>query len=418
MVSVRSQAASSTRRSRCFVILLLGFVTYLVWFVVSEQTEQSNLATTLSLSSLLVEFESFLDPTLANKEDRSSGGVSAPDETSEPVFKLLEKDGGFCAATSCPAGKNAIREAWTVAPNLPDSMESISVNQWANVQVPGASPFQMLTRDSATDKYISGTIQRGQIFDAGVRANIIRELSNKESPVFIDIGANIGYMSSTALALGATVISFEPFQGNAGILMSTARRNGWRDRLHLYMNPVSYESATVSMKTTNKDVNLSNMHISASQCSSTVEHGPNETYGVDYMEAVSLDQVMLTKHADIAHVDLMKIDVETHEMQVINGGMHFLCNRVVNMIIMEVEYLKPIHKMDLQGCDFSQMQDILERMGFQVFDYTLTEQITGTGKPLSAFPGTDAVFVQKHKGQPPAQRLTGTDDNPCEAFKI
>jgi FkbM family methyltransferase len=277
----------------------------------------------------------------------------------------------------------------------------------------------MLTRDKNKDTFISGTIQAGQVFDMGVRDVIVSQLSNKTAPVFLDIGANIGYMSSTALALGATVFSLEPFQGNMAILMNTVRKNhGWRDRSYLYMNALSYESVRVTMKSTNEIVNLSNMHIVTSQCTSptdddsATDHG---VYGVDYMEAVSLDQVMLTHHPEVTHVDLIKIDVETHEMEVINGGMHFLCHRVVNMIIMEVEYLKP-HPEIVITCDFAAMQDRLERMGFTVWDCSF--QTEYTGKSLASMTTSDVVFVQTYRDQPPAQRLKGTENNPCESFEL
>jgi FkbM family methyltransferase len=330
---------------------------------------------------------------------------------------LLQRDGGFCLATACPSGMNAIRLAWTQAPDAPDSVESNTLNKWAKVVVTDTNTFQMLTRDKKADSFISGTIQSGGQFDAHVRNLIIQQLFNKTAPVFIDIGANIGYMSSTALALGATVISFEPFWENAGIFMSTVRKNGWKDRSHLYLNALSYESVRVSMESTNEKTNLSNMHITASQCTDPLENKNSlGTYGLNYMEAVSLDQVMLTQHPGVAKVDIIKIDVETHEMHVINGAMHFLCNRVVNMIVMEVEYLKPgYNPKGTPCCDFATMWDRMEQMGFSLWDCSLKQDYTD--KQLNSLPG-DVVFVQKYQGEPPARRLKGTENNPCESFEL
>jgi FkbM family methyltransferase len=397
------KSRSTTRRKQYSItcVLFVCIASFSAGVLLSEQLQVTRQSAASSFALLLPETQ--------------LPAVRSP-TASTALAPLLEKDGGFCLVTACPSGKNAVRVAWTQAPDSPDSVESNKLNQWAKVVVSDTNTFQMLTRDKKADSFISGTIQSGKQFDASVRNLIIKQLFNKTAPVFIDIGANIGYMSGTALALGATVISFEPFWVNAGIFMSTVRKNGWKNRSHLYMNAVSYESVRVSMKSTNEQINLSNMHIAASQCTDPLENKNSfGTYGLDYMEAVSLDQVMLTQHPDVAEVSIIKIDVEKHEMHVINGAMRFLCNRVVDMIVMEVEYLKPGYNPEGTPCDFAIMRDRMVQMGFSLWDCSLEREYTD--KQLSSFP-TDVVFVQKYQGQPPARRLKGTKNNPCESFEL
>lgn len=335
--------------------------------------------------------------------------------------KLPYHDAGFCPPTLCPSGETTVVEAWEHDATIPNQIlrQPDSKHAWATVQVPKPHyPFEMLTRDRNKDRFISAAIQDGQVFDTNVRNILLdalirkAESDNSKPPVFIDIGTNIGYFSSTALAVGARVISFEPFMTNTGTFMNTVKRNKWRDRSTLYMNPVSYESIRVNMAPTNSDVNISNMHITSTQC--VKETQTSGTYGVDFMDAVSLDQVMFERHADIDHVDLIKIDVETHEVQVVNGAMYFLCNRRVDRIIMEVEYLKSNYK--LGKCDFPAMQHRLEQMGYEVWDSTM--KIDLTGKSIEQFPTPDAVFVQKFPDETPANRLRGTSNNPCADFDI
>lgn len=329
----------------------------------------------------------------------------------------LGKDGGFCPETVCPIGGTSIRDAWAQEPGLPDEVEAPEKrNEWAGLKVPGASDFQMLLRDKTVDTFISGTLAAGKIHDPHIRNLIVREVQSKEAPVFIDVGANTGYFSLTALALGAKVVSIEPFRENMGVLMSSIRRNGWTQRSHLYMNAASYESVRVSMKSTNTKVNLSNMSIRGKECiSSTEPERSNEKYGLDYMEAVSLDQVMLTKHPDITHVDLIKIDVETHEVEVLNGSMRFLCNRIINKIVMEVLYLKPSTDNPHPTCNFESMHTTLERLGFTTWDPR--EETNLTGKPLASLTG-DVIFRQEYSDKPPALRLEGTENNPCAGFEL
>ena len=77
----------------------------------------------------------------------------------------------------------------------------------------------------------------------------------------------------------------------------------------LYMNALGYESHYVIMESTSNEINKSNMHIIDSQCVLKKLEMPGK-YGINYMESVSLDQVMIKNHKDIQRVQLMKIDVE------------------------------------------------------------------------------------------------------------
>ncbi len=77
-----------------------------------------------------------------------------------------------------------------------------------------------------------------------------------------------------------------------------------------YHNAVSFEPSRVSMASTNSDINLSNGHVTKSAC----EAAATGQYGVDYMDAVTLDQVMFSNHPEITHVHAIKVDVETFEV--------------------------------------------------------------------------------------------------------
>ena len=59
---------------------------------------------------------------------------------------------------------------------------------------------------------------------------------------------------------------------------------------------------------------------------------------------------------------MQQVDVETFEVHVVNGAMHFLCSRIVHLIAMEVEYVKG------KACNAQKMQTVLETLGFAVYD--------------------------------------------------
>lgn len=51
----------------------------------------------------------------------------------------------------------------------------------------------------------------------------------KDKKVFVDIGANVGYFTCLANAIGAKTISIEPLQDNLNILFSNLQNNNWNE---------------------------------------------------------------------------------------------------------------------------------------------------------------------------------------------
>jgi hypothetical protein len=113
----------------------------------------------------------------------------------------------------------------------------------------------------------------------------------------------------------------------------------------------------------------------------------------------------------------MKVDVETFEVHVVNGAMRFLCNIVVNMIVMEVEYCKKSVTKD-HPCNSTLMQNTLEGMGYSTWsgipDHGGTDL---TGMPFDELP-SDVIFLLNDPSRPPRESLRGAKNNPCEGFEI
>jgi hypothetical protein len=113
----------------------------------------------------------------------------------------------------------------------------------------------------------------------------------------------------------------------------------------------------------------------------------------------------------------MKVDVETFEVHVVNGAMRFLCNIVVNMIVMEVEYCKKSVTKD-HPCNATLMQNTLEQMGYSTWSGIPDNGGTDlTGTPFDELP-SDVIFCLKDQSRPPSESLRGTKNNPCEGFEI
>lgn len=352
--------------------------------------------------------------------DKSAPGPIVLGSTSS--WTTYPVDGGFCGAPSspkCPAGVTAVRDAVLASESPDDVLRSDRLVPVALRRSDGSdASFEMQVRDPAKDKFISGTIAGGGVHDEPIRDLVVSSLPS-EGGVFVDAGANIGYFTATALAVGASlVISFEPFHDNALAMLATVQKNGWRDRVEVYMNALGNQSERVTMKPTSGEVNLSNMHVTGRRCITALgEDDERGVYGVDYMDVVSLDQVFSEIHPDVERIHLLKVDVETAEIEVINGAMATICNVIVERIVMEVEYLKPSHGLPIR-CDFDRMADALIRMGYVLRGVK--------GEALDAGVGLDrlphdvlfelGLFVDKTRT--PAERLRGKggDDNPCAPF--
>ena len=104
--------------------------------------------------------------------------------------------------------------------------------------------------------------------------------------------------------------------------------------------------------------------------------------------------------------------MKTFEIQVLNGAMYTLCNRIIERIVVEVEYLKPQHNLPIP-CSFDRLQKTLIQMKYEILD--VTENQVYLDKTLSDFPA-DVVFKLKNDSKSPADQLRDSRNNPCAKF--
>lgn len=356
------------------------------------------------------------------------------DTTTSLLLDYKKDYAPWCPSHNCDdtRHRNMPREAWATASTAADEAETESShNQWVNVNtwLNPDTPFVMRIRDPIKDSFISRTIKLGNVWDEDIVSEMVQtidKIKNEEYPVVVDVGGNIGYFTHVALALGATTITLEPMRENLGPMLSTIRANdGWQSRSTVYNNAVSFESTRVSMKSTSVTQNLSNGHVTQVQCatSDVKETSSSEhRYGVDYMETVTLDQVMLELHPEVERIHFMKIDVERFEVQVMSGAVRYLCNRIVEEIALEVAFLgldgistnnSRFDFLKSNSCQTDSMLRFLESIGYRIY----FRGIEYTGRPLQEMP--DNVFlIQQFTDLPPAERLKHTANNPCRDYVL
>jgi FkbM family methyltransferase len=141
-----------------------------------------------------------------------------------------------------------------------------------------------------------------------VEGDVQRVLTAELAPggVFIDVGASIGFFSLLAARIvgsDGTVIAFEPQPPAAASIRDNAALNGFTT-VTVVESALSSRPGRVALE----DVGKATAHV--------VESPRTET-GTDYVEALSLDAYLAERPRIVP--DVVKIDVEGHEVAVLAG---------------------------------------------------------------------------------------------------
>lgn len=150
----------------------------------------------------------------------------------------------------------------------------------------------------------------------------------------LDVGANVGDVTTAALNSfpGCSVICFEPVSQTYEIL---------RDRLAGYPGRTFVYNLGLSDAEGEVEIHLTNFHGANSLSSQTRFHrtlnpGVREV-GSEKVRIVRLDDIAAGLPA--ATIDVLKIDVEGHELSVIKGGARFISENV-DVIIVEISLMR------------------------------------------------------------------------------
>jgi FkbM family methyltransferase len=165
-------------------------------------------------------------------------------------------------------------------------------------------------------------------------------------PLFVDVGANLGYFSLAAASLGAHVIAFEPMSRNALKFSKSIAKNRFEDRITLFQNAVwEDEGASVHMDLKTKK---------------HATHPGHEVYGVDFVSTTSLSYIVRED------VDVLRIDVGGEESVVMSGAKRLICNFRVKYIIVDFSEVKKQEN----GGTVSEMLEFLDSAGYSFTDVT------------------------------------------------
>jgi FkbM family methyltransferase len=168
------------------------------------------------------------------------------------------------------------------------------------------------------------------IFDLPVVEAIFRLVDPTD--ILLDVGANVGYMTSAALASGARrVLSFEPHPDLfARLSRNVGRCNDSQPRL---AGRVEVQQKAMSAKSGRAMLHVPKLYFRGNQGISTLEltEDRDNYFQIDVI-TTTLDRVIEELGEPIG---VLKIDIEGHELQAFCGGRESLASDKIRDIIYE-----------------------------------------------------------------------------------
>lgn len=148
--------------------------------------------------------------------------------------------------------------------------------------------------------------------------------------VFVDVGANIGALAIYALKSGAfsNVVAVEPDPHNFAILTRNIALNKFESRVWAIEAAASATAGQLMLARHRKNYG-------AHSVESTVHSKPEECIGV---RALALDDILALHGIAPEQVALVKIDVEGHELSVLDGMRSLLQARVPILVELTAEH--------------------------------------------------------------------------------
>lgn len=143
----------------------------------------------------------------------------------------------------------------------------------------------------------------------------------KKADIVIDVGAHIGLFSLIAADANSSskIISFEPLPDNFVSLCSNIERGSYKDRISPYQIGMSNQSGIMDM-------------LIKGSSGSTLETDfweDSESLKRIGVSVTTLDMWLLEHSIEVTENSLVKIDVETHEPEVLAGAKQTLAKRPV-----------------------------------------------------------------------------------------
>ena len=188
----------------------------------------------------------------------------------------------------------------------------------------------------------------------------------KKGDTFIDVGANIGYISTLGLGIvkeQGEVHAFEPIKRYFSLLQTIADQNKGH-QFHINNAAISKEEGTAEIAVNSSD-NIGNN----SMVMDSIENKEVET----------IQTINLTNYLNLKNLSpsLIKIDTEGYELQVLYSLAEFLIKSEKKPVIL-CEVTPDLYNM--QGKSVQDLQKFLDQVGYEAYNIqNFSQKITVSG---------------------------------------
>ncbi|XP_041367476.1 uncharacterized protein LOC121382060 [Gigantopelta aegis] len=238
-------------------------------------------------------------------------------------------------------------------------------DRWVNVQkvCNGNYSFEKATlrtsfvrtpifiHDIKDDMHVSGHLKRYGMWDTKNVNAVVEQLKRDPDLGLLDLGAQLGTHTLVASLLGRNVVAVDPLQSNVLRLCKSLEAGKFTNNVTVVFNAISDDYRKISFVLDKG--NLGGTRIT----SSGTKLNDSKSDSADSLYTVLLDDLLPLVTFKKA---VMKLDVETHELQVIKGGTQFFKQIDVTSILMEWMF----HKND----EGQQLKVLVMNLGFKPFD--------------------------------------------------
>lgn len=169
---------------------------------------------------------------------------------------------------------------------------------------------------------------------SGERNFLEKILKKMEAPVIFDVGANVGNYTKTILDISpkSKIYMFEPHPKTYAILLRNLS-----SQESIVSNNLAVGSETSILKLYDYK-NQPSSHASLyKEVIEDIHYAQSESYDV---QVVTLDDFTLEN--SIEHIDLLKIDVEGHELNVVKGASRLLLESRISVIQFEFNEMNAV----------------------------------------------------------------------------
>ena len=212
--------------------------------------------------------------------------------------------------------------------------------------------------------------------------------SERRRCVFMDVGANVGWYSLTAASMGFSVISFEPFRSNLGLICSSTRNldRNVANRIKVYDVGLDFKPRHCELFQ-QRTINVGDTHSVCDGASRAqfIEKGYSP---LGWMNTTTLDIALEVGYFDhVDHIDVMKVDVEGFEYSVMEGGNRFFLSSLApKYIFMELVSSMMGDAGGLSDRGGSRLESVLMKLTDYGYELESFSNSAGNGVSLQASP--------------------------------